>query len=746
MKRIICNALMAAALAVASVACTDLSDLEQRMDDLESQVAALETQVKALNANVDATLALMQAGTINKVENKGDVWTLTMSDGTVITLNQGSIGVGNAPVMSIDAEGYWMVDYGTGKEYVLNGGQKVKATGADGMTPKFGVNAAGNWTVSYDGGATYVEVPGADGKPVSALPGESGSVSDPYFSNVTYEGGVFTLVLKDGTALTVPVVADFLCSISGADTVQLFKSGATRTFDVTLKGVAETVVSAPAGWTASLEGALLSVTAPAATKAVLADTRTDVSVLALSGSGYAAVAKLQVRVDDSGVTVNPAATVAVADSSETSISFTVVLSDADAWKYVVLKSEETAPTVEYMQASATAGEGAGATVTGLDPDCAYTVYVLPLNGAAAGAVASVSVRTKAINDWYTAYNNGMSVEIAGVQYSKAVNGDAVLLTASEAATNLKAAINNKSGVFFLEEAAGAYFDAPTITEISEDVVLVSRYADKPVTIRPTMYMKLKKGSLVMKNIIYDLVNINGDTKNNAGYAFTNANALADFSRLHFDGCRFTNITKPMLYASKADNGIVSIKLLGSTMQYKHTGSNIPMFNLYNSKSLHLYKELVFEDNVVYNAQCVAIQVFQYNQSTAQTGTVWEGVMSMSRNIFYNCPSGNGYCKFYNLASLKMNGNVFWADPAGTVASYGFILYDAAQNAAAVDASGNIAYGLANGKNWQLAHSNSTVKPADNTLPKLDEDPFASFDTATGSYVLKAAYATCGPRK
>lgn len=744
MKRIFCNALMAAALAVASVACTDLSDLEQRMDNLESQVAALETQVKALNSNVDATLALMQAGTINKVENKGDVWTLTMSDGTVVTLNQGSVGVGNAPVMSIDAEGYWMVDYGTGKEYVLNGGQKVKATGADGVTPKFGVNAAGNWTVSYDGGATYVEVPGADGKPVSALPGESGSVSDPYFSAVTYEGGVFTLVLKDGTALTVPVVADFLCSISGADAVQFFTSGATRTFDVTLKGVAETVVSAPAGWTASLEGALLSVTAPAATKAVLADTRTDVSVLALSGSGYATVAKLRVRVDDSGVTVNPVATLAVSDSSETSISFTVALSDADAWKYVVLKSGETAPTAEYMQASATAGEGTGATVTGLESACAYTVYVLPLNGTTAGAVVSVSVSTKSINDWYTAYNNGMSVEIAGVKYSKAANGDAVLLTAAEAATDLKASINNKSGVFFLEEAAGAYFDAPTITEISGDVVLVSRYADKPVTIRPTMCMKLKKGSLVMKNIIYDLVNINGGS--NATYAFNNANAEADFSRLHFDGCRFINVTRPILYCSKADNGFVSIKMLGSTVQYKHTSGNVVMFNLYNSKSLHLYKELVFEDNVVYNAQCAAIQVFQYNQNTAQSGTVWEGVMSMSRNIFYNCPSGNGYCKFYNLASLKMNGNVFWADPAGTVASYGFILYDAAQNASAVDATGNIAYGLADGKNWLLAHSNSTVKPADNTLPKLDADPFESFDSATGSYVLKPAYATYGPRK
>ena len=64
----------------------------------------------------------------------------------------------------------------------------------------------------------------------------------------------------------------------------------------------------------------------------------------------------------------------------------------------------------------------------------------------------------------------------------------------------------------------------------------------------------------------------------------------------------------------------------------------------------------------------------------------------------------------------------------------------------VNADGNIAYGLAEGKNWLYAHTNSKAIPEVNTLTKLGEDPFASFDTSSGNYSLKADYAAYGPQK
>lgn len=145
-------------------------------------MTALETIIPNINANVEALQVLVNGTTINSATQKDGVWTLVLSNGETITLTAGSVGVGNPPVMSVDKDGYWMVDYGTGADYILMNGEKVKAVGTDGITPVFGVDKDGYWTVSYDGGKTFTQVKGDDGNPVSALP--TGEVQDPYFADV----------------------------------------------------------------------------------------------------------------------------------------------------------------------------------------------------------------------------------------------------------------------------------------------------------------------------------------------------------------------------------------------------------------------------------------------------------------------------------------------------------------------------------------------------------------------------------
>ena len=117
----------AALIAGVSAACTDLSDFEDRIDSLEGRVTALETQILGLNANIEALQQLVAGGTINSATNNNGVWTLVLTNGETLTLTQGSIGVGNPPVMSVDKDGYWMVDYGTGATHILIDGNKVKA-------------------------------------------------------------------------------------------------------------------------------------------------------------------------------------------------------------------------------------------------------------------------------------------------------------------------------------------------------------------------------------------------------------------------------------------------------------------------------------------------------------------------------------------------------------------------------------------------------------------------------------------
>ena len=111
-------------LALAATVCLagcndDTDDLWDEVNDLKSRVTALETQVVALNENIEALSQLMRNGaTITDVKQTDGTYTLTLSNGEVITLHQGSTATAVITVIGIDAEGYWTVDYKDGKGFV----------------------------------------------------------------------------------------------------------------------------------------------------------------------------------------------------------------------------------------------------------------------------------------------------------------------------------------------------------------------------------------------------------------------------------------------------------------------------------------------------------------------------------------------------------------------------------------------------------------------------------------------------
>ena len=112
MKRIFSTILFAAALA-GLVACADIDGLRSDVDDLKSRVTALEKQVDIFNGNIETLQLLASSSTINTVTETADGYELLMSNGRIITLKNGADGEGVTPILSIDAEGYWMVDYRT---------------------------------------------------------------------------------------------------------------------------------------------------------------------------------------------------------------------------------------------------------------------------------------------------------------------------------------------------------------------------------------------------------------------------------------------------------------------------------------------------------------------------------------------------------------------------------------------------------------------------------------------------------
>lgn len=301
-------------LAVCLVACTNIDDLEDDVDALKKRVTALETQVRDINSNTEALRELYNEGTfITNIEEKSDSYTLTLSNGKTVNLYMKNDNNLLCPIIGIDSEGYWTVLYNKNEtpERLTVNGQPVKANGESGKTPTFNVDSEGYWQVSYDGGKnySYIYKEGTNDK-VSATGDGSAPTEDKNFKSVTVENNELVLVLagEDAPTIRIPIVRDFECSFAAEDLkqVQEFSTGEVKEFTMTMRGVENTMITAPEGWSAKFSKEagkenVLVVTAPASSAKMMtratADNSTDIAILATSGK-YAMIAKIQVKVID----------------------------------------------------------------------------------------------------------------------------------------------------------------------------------------------------------------------------------------------------------------------------------------------------------------------------------------------------------------------------------------------------------------------------------------------------------------
>ena len=301
-------------LAVCLVACTNIDDLEDDVDALKKRVTALETQVRDINSNTEALRELYNEGTfITNIEEKSDSYTLTLSNGKTVNLYMKNDNNLLCPIIGIDSEGYWTVLYNKNEtpERLTVNGQPVKANGESGKTPTFNVDSEGYWQVSYDEGKNYEYIykEGTTDK-VSATGDGSSPAEDKNFKSVTVENNELVLVLagEDAPTIRIPIISDFECSFAAEDLEQIqeFSAGETKEFTMTMRGVKNTMITAPEGWSAKFSKEagkenVLIVTAPASSAKMMtratADNSTDIAVLATSGK-YAMIAKIQVKVID----------------------------------------------------------------------------------------------------------------------------------------------------------------------------------------------------------------------------------------------------------------------------------------------------------------------------------------------------------------------------------------------------------------------------------------------------------------
>lgn len=284
-------------MAVSLVGCK-VDDLKDDVNDLKNRVALIEEQVKILNDNVEVLAYVLdsQQKTISSVTESDGQYIITLSDGSTMTLTVGKPGSVVQPTISVDENGYWVVNgLSTG----------VKAVGENGKDgdgyPEFWVEN-GKWQVRF-GDGEWSDVAGGD-------LGTETSLGDQFFesASLSEDGTVFT-IKGDGKEYSLPVAAGLECKIEGSDngTPVPFVNGKMKEFRVKISEGNPLAPIYPAGWRAELtkkEAAdangynyTLTVYAPVIGRAtVVADNTNEIVVRVNKGTLWA-VDKLQVELE-----------------------------------------------------------------------------------------------------------------------------------------------------------------------------------------------------------------------------------------------------------------------------------------------------------------------------------------------------------------------------------------------------------------------------------------------------------------
>ncbi|MDR2129612.1 MAG: DUF4988 and DUF4465 domain-containing protein [Odoribacteraceae bacterium] len=260
----ILSILIAALLFAGLSGCYDDSGLKDSIQDIEEKVKMLEQQIHLANDGIADLQLLVSALTTGKrivnveeADGAGGSYRITFNDDTFITLRDGTNGApgADAPVIGVkedDGIYYWTITTGTTTGWLTDaGGEKLPVSGSNGTTPVIGVDGDGYWTV--DG----TRLTGADDQFIKA----SGEAGESVFSGVSQDDNAVTFKLANGTAIVIPKAGN-LAIETDAEKLLYVKHGETATYSLTLSGEGSLVITKPDGWKVTLEGSLLSVTAP----------------------------------------------------------------------------------------------------------------------------------------------------------------------------------------------------------------------------------------------------------------------------------------------------------------------------------------------------------------------------------------------------------------------------------------------------------------------------------------------------
>lgn len=182
------------------------------------------------------------------------------------------------PLLKIDlTDGYWYVSTDGGSHWELlrdASGNPVKgvgetgeagpggASGQAGKTPVLSVDDDGYWMVDYGDGKGANPITDAAGNPVRAT-GDATTYPDSFFTSaaVSDDGMTLSIGLVGGQQLEIPIAGAFVFALT-AESREVFEAGQVRTFALSQRGVSEIAIERPEGWGVKVGETGVEVTAP----------------------------------------------------------------------------------------------------------------------------------------------------------------------------------------------------------------------------------------------------------------------------------------------------------------------------------------------------------------------------------------------------------------------------------------------------------------------------------------------------
>ena len=243
---------------------------------------------------------------------------------------------------------------------------------------------------------------------------------------------------------------------------------------------------------------------------------------------------------------------------------------------------------------------------------------------------------------YDSYQMGFDLVVGDKVYNKAVNGDAVKVTAD--GTSMWTAFN-KGGIRFLDPAADGAIVLHSHVAVSTDAVLVGNVNSGKVLVD----MNGKNVNHTAKTVA--LKNLELDTDAYTNYVFANNNATADADAFILDNCSVTGLVKPLWYVNVTGYTLKNLTLVDTDIALAgHTN----IIDLGKTTSLG-NENVTIKNCILYGASNYVSRIVNNSANISE----WTANVVFENNTVYNLHAGtsNGLLHMAGANSVVFRNNL-----------------------------------------------------------------------------------------